>query len=354
MAQSRKPHSAGTATLAQLTEFDEVIDARSPAEFAEDHLPGAASCPVLSDDERATVGTLYKQVSPFEARKVGAALILRNIGEHLDTRFRDRNRSWRPLIYCWRGGKRSGSFTHVLREIGWDACALVGGYKTYRRMVVDELQHLPSKLSYRVLTGSTGSGKSRILQALAAEGAQVLDLERLAAHKGSVLGPLPDAPQPNQKAFESALYACLRGFDPDRPVYVEAESRKIGRIQLPDTLLDHMRTSPCLRIEASLPARVEFLQRDYAYFIADPANLLQRIDRLHGLQSNARLAHWRHLVEQAHWPALVQELLTVHYDPLYQRSHSGNYVGFPKAAVFPTDDLSVRGITQLAKSILAA
>lgn len=354
MTSSRKPRSAGTTTLAQVAEFDEVLDARSPAEFAEDHLPGATSCPVLSDEERAKVGTLYKQVSPFEARKVGAALILRNIGEHLETRFLDRDRSWRPLIYCWRGGKRSGAFTHVLREIGWDACALQGGYKTYRHMVVNELQRLPATLHYRVLTGATGSGKSRVLHALAALGAQVLDLEALAAHKGSVLGPLPNAPQPSQKAFESALCARLQAFGPDRPVFVEAESRKIGLVQLPDALLDGMRASPCTRIEASLPARVEFLQRDYDYFIADPATLLQRIDRLHGLQSNALLARWRELVEQAQWPTLVEELLTRHYDPLYQRSQNGHYAQHSRAAVFATDDLSAEGVNALAQHILAA
>lgn len=353
MNSPRKPYYAGTATLAQVEEFDEVIDARSPAEFAEDHLPGAINCPALSDEERARVGTLYKQVSPFEARKVGAAFILHRIGQHLETRFRDRDRAWRPLVYCWRGGKRSGAFTHVLREIGWNACALEGGYKTYRRMVVSELQRIPPTLSYRVLTGATGSGKSRVLQALAAQGAQILDLETLAAHKGSVLGPLPDETQPTQKAFESELYARLRAFDPGKPVFVEAESRKIGLIQLPDALLDSMRAGACLEIDASLPARVAFLQRDYDYFIADPPSLLRRMDRLRGFHSNAQLSHWRNLAERGEWPALVEELLSLHYDPHYQRSQNGNYARYAQAAVFSTDDLSPAAISTLAQRILA-
>jgi tRNA 2-selenouridine synthase len=337
-----------------MTGFDEVIDVRSPAEYAEDHLPGAINCPALDDAQRALVGTLYKQDSPFAAKKLGAALVLRNIAEHIDRRFRDRDRSWRPLLYCWRGGKRSGGFTHVLRQIGWDACALEGGYKAYRRHVVAELARLPQTFDLRIVCGATGSGKSRVLQALAAFGAQVLDLEALAAHKGSVLGDLPDSPQPSQKMFESMLYARLRALDPARPVFAEAESRKIGSLQVPDALIERMRASPCLRIEASLAARVRFLLGDYDYFLADGQRLNARLECLRGVQSAETLARWRSLVEAGEWARLVEELLARHYDPLYYRSQDRNYIRYPQAEHFATDDLSEEGVSRLARAILAA
>ena len=250
------PDSAG---VREIDLFDEVIDVRSPAEFAEDHVPRARNHPVLDDAERAEVGTLYKQVSPFESKKRGAALVSRNIARHLEETFRSRDRGWRPLVYCWRGGKRSGAMTHVLREVGWQAAQLEGGYKAYRREVVAQLESLPRRFRYVVLCGETGSGKSRLLEALGALDAQVLDLEQFAAHRGSVLGNLPATPQPAQKMFETRLWDALRALDPAAPVFVEAESKKIGQIQVPDALLETMRSGHCIRIEAPLEARVQFL-----------------------------------------------------------------------------------------------
>ncbi|MBM3391009.1 MAG: tRNA 2-selenouridine(34) synthase MnmH [Betaproteobacteria bacterium] len=343
----------GVANVTQAGEFDEIIDVRSPAEYAEDHMPGAVNCPVLSNEERARVGTIYKQESPFAAKKLGAALVARHIAGHIETRFLDRPREWKPLIYCWRGGKRSGALTHVLRQIGWQSCALEGGYKSYRRHVVEQLAELPRRFSYRVVTGATGSGKSRLLEALAAQGAQALDLEALAAHKGSVLGGLPGEPQPSQKMFESRLLAVLQGLTFAEPVYVEAESRKIGRLQVPDALLETMRAGSCLRIEATDAARVAFLIGDYDYFLADPAALKAKLACLRELQSAETLARWNALIDARDWPALVAELLEKHYDPLYRRSQGKNYAHFAEAPRFATDDLSPAGLTELAKRILA-
>jgi tRNA 2-selenouridine synthase len=349
----KKMKIQGVANVTQAGEFDEIIDVRSPAEFAEDHMPGAVNCPVLSNEERARVGTIYKQESPFAAKKLGAALVARHIAEHIEARFLDKPREWKPLIYCWRGGKRSGAMTHVLRQIGWHACALEGGYKSYRRHVVAELAELPRRFSFRVVTGATGSGKSRLLEALAAQGAQVLDLEALAAHKGSVLGGLPDEAQPSQKMFESRLLAVLQGLTFAEPVYVEAESRKIGQLQVPDALLETMRAGPCLRIEATDAARVRFLIGDYDYFLADPTSLKEKLDCLRELQSGETLAHWNALIDARDWPALVAELLERHYDPLYRRSQGKNYAHFAEAPRFATDDLSPAGLTKLATEILA-
>jgi tRNA 2-selenouridine synthase len=344
----------GVATVAQLAEFDAIIDARSPGEFAEDRLPGAISLPVLDDEQRARVGTLYKQVSAFEAKKLGAALVSKNIAHHIETHLLDKPRSWRPLVYCWRGGQRSGAFSHILREIGWDAQRLQGGYKAWRRHVIEQLDLLPPSFRFRVVSGATGSGKSRLLEAIAARGGQVLHLEELAAHKGSVLGSLPDTPQPAQKGFESQLLAALSALDPARPVFVEAESRKIGRLQVPDALLAAIRGAPGLRIEAPLAARVEFLLRDYDYAVADPAWLVERLGHLRGLQSNETLARWQTLIAAGAFPVLVEELLTQHYDPLYQRSQAHNYDSFGAATRYTTEQLDAASLDRLAEEILAA
>lgn len=341
----------GVATVAQLADFDEVIDARSPAEYSDDHLPRAISCPVLSDDERATIGTLYKQVSPFEARKRGAVLVARNIARHVEEQFLDKPKDWRPLVYCWRGGQRSGAFCHILREIGWDAHRLEGGYKNWRRQVIAALAELPARFSFRVISGATGSAKSRILEALVESGEQILHLEDLAAHKGSVLGQLPDEPQPSQKAFESRLHAALTGLDPHRPIYVEAESRRIGIVQLPNDLIAAIRSAPCLQVVASRSARVDFLLRDYAHFLSDKPKLIDRLGLLHGLQSNADIERWTAMANANEFRPLVEELLEKHYDPLYERSQSRNYADYGKTPAFETDDLSPEGIRGLAQRI---
>jgi tRNA 2-selenouridine synthase len=344
----------GVATVAQVAEFDAIIDARSPAEYADDHLPGAISCPVLSDDERARVGTLYKQVSPFEARKLGATLVARNIAHHIEANFLDKPKTWRPLVYCWRGGQRSGAFQHILREIGWNAHRLEGGYKSWRRTVVAALADLPGRFRFTVVSGATGSAKSRVLEALGSEGAQILHLEELAAHKGSVLGNLPDEAQPSQRMFETRLFEAMGRLDANRPVFVEAESRRIGSVHLPNALIDAIRTAPCVRVEASLEARVDFLMRDYAYLPDNPARLAEQLGYLRGLQSNDTLARWLAMVDQRDFRALVQELLEKHYDPLYQRSQTRNYADYGQAPAYATDDLSPSGITSLARRILAA
>src|SRR5688572_10830570 len=266
-------------------QFDAIIDVRSPAEYAEDHIPGAVSAPVLDDAERAEVGTLYKQVSPFDAKKIGASLIARNVARHVENLFKGKDKSWHPLVYCWRGGKRSGAMAHILREIGWNADTLEGGYKAYRRFVVSQLESLPSGLDFIVIHGPTGSGKSRLLAALERAGAQVLDLEALAAHRGSVLGSLPDRPQPSQKMFESQLLEGLSNLDSSKPVYVEGESKKIGELQVPEALMGRMRASSCIALEVAIDVRVDLLLEEYRHFLQDRALLDAQLDclvALHG------------------------------------------------------------------------
>jgi len=343
--------SSGIAKAHQITEFTDIIDVRTPAEFAEDHIPGAINFPVLSNEERVQVGTLYHQ-SPFEGKKLGAALIAKNIAAHIQEHFIHQPKEWKPLIYCWRGGKRSGSMTHILRQIGWNASILDGGYKAYRRNVVKELTDLSPQFQYLVVTGQTGSGKSKVLEALAEQGAQVLDLESIANHKGSVLGNIPNSPQPTQKNFESQLLSVLKNLNQEQVVFVEAESRKIGSLHVPDALLEKMRASPCLKIEASLSARVKFLQKDYAYFLEDPEELKKTIDFLKELHGKETLQYWKELIDQKNWATLVEQLLEKHYDALYRRSQNSNYVNYDQAPNYYTADLSAKGIQMLATEIL--
>ncbi|MDD5383857.1 MAG: tRNA 2-selenouridine(34) synthase MnmH [Gallionella sp.] len=340
-----------TANLSQLGEFDAIIDVRTPAEFAEDHIPGAINCPVLSDEERITVGTLYKQVSPFEARKVGAALVAKNIAQHLQTRFRDHPKSWRPLVYCWRGGQRSGAMCIILAQVGWAAHKLEGGYKTYRRDVLDKLASLPHNFSLRVICGPTGSGKSRLLAALADSGQQVLDLENLARHRGSVLGRLPEQAQPSQRCFESALLQALQKLDPARPVYVEAESNKIGTITLPPALVTAMHAGACLLAETPLEVRVAGLLEDYRHYVENPELLIAQLQTLHRFHGSKQLEHWTALIRAGDFAALVAELLTLHYDPSYFRATSRHYANLDKARRIPLTSLSPEALKGIAATL---
>jgi tRNA 2-selenouridine synthase len=344
-----------SANVLEWSHFDTVIDARSPAEFAHDHLPGALSCPVLDDDERARIGTMYSQDSPFAARRLGGAWAAQHIGHHIETLWQDKPKSWRPLVYCWRAGQRSASFVHVLRAIGWDARQLEGGYRAWRRYVLQELDRLPVALSFRVLCGPTGSGKSALLAALRAAGAPVLDLEALAGHRGSLLGALPQVRQPSQCAFETMLAMALVAHERTAghmPLFVEAESRRIGAVQLPNALMARLRDSPCLELVVPLAARVDDLLREYAHFLADSAPLREQLARLREIRGNALVNAWIARIDRGEFPALVAELLAQHYDPLYQRSQARNYRCFSRKTVFERSGLDPMQLAALAQDLI--
>ena len=338
--------------MSQKGDFDEIVDVRSPAEFAEDHVPGAVSAPVLDDAERACIGLLHKQASAFEAKRAGAALVAANIARHLTTLFAGRPKSWRPLVYCWRGGQRSGSMVEVFTRIGWRAAQLDGGYKAYRRHVIGELERLPRALDLRIVCGVTGSGKSRMLRALIGAGAQVLDLEELARHRGSVLGNLPGEVQPSQKMFESLLAHKLAAFDVERPVYAEAESKKVGSVQVPTALIERMRRSTCLRIEIGTALRIALLKDEYAHFLAAPRTLDERLDCLVDLHGHARVAEWKALSAKGAWDALVEKLLLEHYDPAYLRGMARNYVGYAAAPVLQVTAIDEASMRDIARAVV--
>jgi tRNA 2-selenouridine synthase len=343
-----------TAALGVLDAYDEVIDARSPAEYALDHLPGAVNWPTLDDAQRAQVGTEYAHVSAFEARKHGAVMAARSIAAHLERQLPGRGRDWQPLVYCWRGGQRSGALATVLDAIGYRVTLLEGGYRAFRRALLADLEQLPQRLTLHVVCGRTGSGKSRLLAALAAEGAQVLDLEALACHRGSVLGPLPGVAQPSQKAFETTLWQALRRLDPARPVFVESESRTIGRLRVPEALLQRLRAARCVHLQMPLPSRVALLLEDYAHFALDAQGLCDRLAALRELRGDAVIHHWQALARADALPQLVEELLAQHYDPVYLRSMRANFAGFDDAPVLDVPDGGAQTLRAAARRWMQA
>lgn len=304
--------------------FDTVIDVRSPAEHAEDHLPGALSMPVLSNEERAEVGTIYVQQSPFLARKLGAALVFRNAANHIEQRLSHHEGGWRPLVYCWRGGQRSGSFTWMLQQIGWRAEVIDGGYRTYRRLVKRYLYDDPLPHRLIALEGYTGTAKTDLLAILQARGVQVLDLEGLANHRGSLLGERPGG-QPSQKAFESELAAQLCGLDPARPVVVEAESSKIGERILPPSVWNALKSAPRIEVVAPIDARTAYLTRAYDDILSDGARLKDRLTPLRLYRGHAVVDGWFELIDAGDKAGVTKSLMQQHYDPAYlksRRSHS--------------------------------
>jgi tRNA 2-selenouridine synthase len=305
--------------LAQFNSFDAIIDARSEAEYALDHLPGAANWPTLNDAERHEIGTQYVQISAFDARKRGAVMAARNIAQHIETHAADLPKKWKPLVYCWRGGQRSGSLCAVLSAIGFDVHIITGGYKAFRAAMLADTARLAEQLHYKVVCGPTGSGKTRLLHALSARGLQVLDLEALADHRSSVLGLIPGTPQPNQKQFDTRVWHALRQLDASTTVYAESESKKVGNVSIPD-------------------ARVQLLLEDYDFFVKDLDFFCARLDVLKDLRGKAVIDDWKARARSGQLASVVRELLEVHYDPGYASSTRRNYALFDASEVIAVDD----------------
>lgn len=331
------PISAADA-LAQFNTFDAVIDARSEAEYALDHLPGASNWPTLNDAERHEIGTQYVQISAFDARKRGAVLAARNIARHIEVHAADLPKKWKPLVYCWRGGQRSGSLCTVLNAIGFDVHIITGGYKAFRAAMVANTAELATQYRYKVVCGPTGSGKTRLLHGLAAQGLQVLDLEALADHRSSVLGLIPGTPQPNQKQFDTRVWNALRQLDPATTVYAESESKKVGNVSIPDALMAALRASPTMRVEMPIEARVQLLLEDYDFFVKDLDFFCQRLDVLKDLRGKAVIDDWKARARSGQLDAVVRELLEIHYDPGYASSTRRNYALFDASEIIAIHD----------------
>ena len=330
--------------------YDTVIDVRSPAEYAQDHVPGAINLPALSDAERAKVGTLYVQVAPFTARKTGAALVARNVAAHLDGPLAGFDGSWRPLLYCWRGGQRSGSFTSILTQIGWRADLLEGGYQSFRRLVHDALYDTEIPYDLILLGGYTGTAKTDLLHLLATSGVQVLDLEGMAGHRGSLLGTMPGG-QPSQRAFESAIACALARFDPAHPVIIEAESSKIGDRIIPPMLWAAMKDAPRIEVDAPLPARAAYLVEAYADIIADTAELSRRLEILRRFRGAETVARWQAMLDAGDHTGLATALMADHYDPTYAASRGKQDPQILQR--FEAGDLGAKGRAALVAEIAA-
>ena len=319
--------------------FDDIIDVRAPSEFAEDHLPGAINLPVLSDEERAQVGTIYKQISPFDARKIGAALVASNVARHIAGPLKDRQGGWQPLVYCWRGGQRSGAMATILSQVGWRVARVEGGYKTWRALVVKRVQERGFPAPVIVLDGNTGSAKTAILSRLAARGHQVIDLEGLANHRGSLFGGMPGG-QPSQKLFESRLAMALEGIDPTRPLLLEAESSRIGDINLPRGIWAAIIAAPRLRLAVPLAARAAYIARSYADAAADPARVAEIIESLRPLHPTDRIEGWLRMIDAGDWQGLSAGLMRDHYDPRYEKHRARHDDGqSPAVALDRLEDL---------------
>ncbi|PKO62433.1 MAG: tRNA 2-selenouridine(34) synthase MnmH [Betaproteobacteria bacterium HGW-Betaproteobacteria-18] len=338
--------------IGRLADFDAIIDARSEAEFRQDHLPGAINWPTLNNAERIEIGTLYKQVNPFEARKRGAAIAARNIAAHIEREVIDKPRDWQPLAYCWRGGQRSGALSLILSQIGFRVTLVEGGYKAFRAALVQDIMARVPGLSLRVICGPTGSGKTRLLQALAAQGAQVLDLEALANHRSSVLGAMPGLAQPTQKRFETLIWDRLRSFDATQPVFIESESKKVGNLSVPTALMEAMRSSPCLNLQLPDAERVALLLEDYDYLTRDVAYFCERLALLTELKGREVVGCWQKLAHEGDFASVVMDLLTQHYDPAYLQSMQRNFVQFGQAKNLNPADRSAPAMTQLAGQLL--
>lgn len=351
---SSNSHILTIETLASdLSGFDAIIDVRSPAEFALDHIPGAVNYPVLDNDERIEIGTLYKQVSPFAAKKLGAAFVSRNIANHLQNSLLDYPREWRPLIYCWRGGERSRAFTHILNRIGWKAMQLERGYQGFRRTVINGLDQAAKDYSFQVICGMTGSGKTRILQELKALGAQILDLEALAIHRGSVLGNEPNIDQPSQKGFETQLWNAFNALDKSRIIFVESESKKVGGVHIFDPLMDKIRISKCIELRSSTQTRVSWLLREYHHFLSDANSFKRKLSLLTFRYGKVQIEKWNAAIDEGGFSSLVEELLVMHYDPSYQSSIVRNFSNYQEDNFVQLTSDSDEAFAAAAKDILA-
>jgi tRNA 2-selenouridine synthase len=331
VALSEPTRNKSNPQHAIIEKISQIIDARSPSEFAHDRIPGAVNWPVLNDEERALIGTMYKQVNSFEAQKKGAGLVAANIARHIEERVLELPRDWQPLLYCWRGGKRSGSLATILGAIGFRVHLLEGGYKAFRTAIIADIPLSLQNLNFHVVCGPTGSGKTLLLHKLKEQGAQVLDLEQIASHRSSVLGKIPGTQQPSQKAFETSLWFALNQFDSSKIIYVESESRKIGNLNVPESLIKKMRSSPCVDLQLPLGERVKLLLDEYKFFVEDGELFTQRLQALVPLLGKEVISRWEDWIQAQETPKVVQELLSLHYDPAYSGSIARNFEQFTSA-----------------------
>lgn len=296
--------------LASFDKYDLIIDARSPAEFGESHIPRATNLYALSDAEHAQVGTIYKQISSFEARLKGASFVCLNAARHIQELYPAYTPGSKIAIYCARGGMRSSSLGTIFSSIGYPIERIIGGYKSYRTFVTGYLENLPS-IHFLTLMGHTGCGKSDLLQDLT----NVVDLEKMAHHYGSVFGDV-NGVQPTQKEFQNRLLHSILALDLSRGAFVEAESKRIGKIMLPNTLHNQMESGYRIEITAPLEQRVSRIMRMYDHM--DENFFQARMERISPYISRDDKASTIAAFLNGDLAKVSEILLTQYYDKVYK------------------------------------
>ena len=330
-------------------EFDEIIDVRSATEYDVDCIPGAINLPALSAAERAEVGILHK-TSPFEARRHGAGLVAFNLSRYLQTHLSSRPPEWRPLVYCWRGGARSGAVVEVFRRIGWQAQQLPGGYKTYRCEVIDSIANFAPNIQWVVIGGRTGTGKTHVLSALRNEGHCVVDLESLGNHRGSAFGG--NGQQPSQRKFETRLCEALSALSSSpnaktKPVFVEAESRKIGALHVPQPLLAAMRRAPVFYLHSTVQQRARRIVADYTS-MKELDSFAEAAECIGKYVSARQKEAWMQQHAAKKWEALAESLLYSFYDIGYKKSLAANYANIESTVcIAPECEYSIKKTAQI-------
>jgi tRNA 2-selenouridine synthase len=342
-----------TINISNLELTEEIIDVRSPSEYSADHIPGAVNLPVLNDEERKLVGWTYKNESSYKAKRIGAALVAKNIATHIELRLSEKPETWSPVIYCWRGGKRSGSMSLVFRQIGWDAKQLSGGYKSFRRHVITDTDLLASSFHYIVICGLTGTAKTDLINEIKLRGGQTLDLEGMAQHRGSVLGYDPRASQPSQKKFETTIWYELKNLDQTKPIFIESESKKIGDLRIPESLINAFRQGFCINITADINTRSEYLKKNYAHLILEPSALVIQLNKLRARHGNTGVDFWLDLISKGNWDQFIGDLLEKHYDTSYSKSMRKNFNTFLGAPNYHLHAISHDALSSTAEAILS-
>ena len=298
-----------------INNFEKIIDVRSELEFEEDAIPTSENVPVLNNYQRKRVGKIYKN-DPFEARKIGASIIIKNIETFLKKN--SLSKSENILIYCWRGGMRSLSLYLILKNIGYKVSILDKGYKEYRTFINNFFVNELGSIKFKILNGLTGTGKTFFLNKLS-NSFPVIDFEKLACHKGSILGDIPEISQPTQKKFESRIWYSMFESQFKKEFWAESESHRIGKLFIPNKLFDKMKKGKVFNLIVPKKIRVNFILKDYKYLLEQKNKLINSLLILKKFIGEKEFRNLKEQLEKKNFNRFVLNLLDFHYDKVYKR-----------------------------------